>query len=565
MSDVKETLRSAMGEVTSGGGDPEGAMRRAHDRERRRRVAAGVLAFAVFVSAGAALWYAFRPATVPAEIGPSPTMASPTPSSVPSNWVTFSDSENSFSVAYPSDWTRARENLTPNLSDPLEILSLGTYPLRPGGTSCAEFPGNAVSNLGANDAFITLQEQKPGHPSSFFEPRPTSFGPTDGQSNDEFSAGCVNGQTAFEHHWIPFTDQGRNFYAYVALGADVSDSTRAEPWAILDSLQFQSVGAAPSQSVDVDAQLAKTIPLGRPSSLSSIAYGDGSAWVALREGDSFNQYSIVRLDGETGQQIAKIPVDAVPDWEVGGGGLIFADGSLWVAGRTYDRETQRDGGEVIQIDPRSNSVVHTISLPAPVDDLVFGDSGLWILTSEGRTPTLERIDPVSGDVAVSISLDGDVGRSVLSVDGAIYVLVRTGAPTFGDVVDQVDPSTQQVIERFTTKESYNAIAETDGRVWLALGDGLLWMDPAAGQGRVVPESFNTGDVVAAGDGGVWVLGPSHGRAPSRYDIASGTLGPSVDVDHHAPISMAVAPGALWAANDDGTVSLITLSSGQPSG
>jgi hypothetical protein len=181
------------------------------------------------------------------------------------------------------------------------------------------------------------------------------------------------------------------------------------------------------------------------------------------------------------------------------------------------------------------------------------------------TPTLERIDPVSGDVAVSIRLDGDVGRSILSVDGAIFVLVRTGAPTLGDIGDQVDPSTQQVAERFTTKGSYNAIAETDGRVWIALGDGLLWMDPASGQGRVVPESFNTGDVVAAGDGGVWVLGPSHGRAPSRYDIASGTLGPSVDVDHHAPISMAVAPGALWAANDDGTVSLITLSSGQPSG
>jgi hypothetical protein len=567
MSDVKEILRSAMGEVTSGGGDSEGAMRRAHDRERRRRIAAGVVAFAVFVSAGVALWYAFRPVTVPAEIGPSPTKASPspTPSSVPSNWVTFSDPDNGFSVAYPPDWTRARESLTPNLSDPHEILSLGTYPLRPEGTNCAEFPGNAVSNLGANDAFITLQEQRPGHPSSFFEPRPTSFGPTDGQSNDEFSAGCVNGQTAFEHHWIPFTDQGRNFYAYVAIGADVSDSTRAETWEILHSLKFQSVGAAPSQLADVNAQLAKTVSLGRPASLSSIAYGDGSAWVALREGDSFNQYSIVRLDGETGQQIAKVPVESVPDWEVGGGGLVFGDGSLWVAGRTYDRETQREGGVVIQIDPRSNSVVHTIPFPAPVDDLVFHENGLWILTSEGRTPTLERIDQVSGDVAASIALEGDVGRSIVSAGGTILALVRTGSPIYGDIVYEVDPSTNEVAERYTTKGSYNAIAETNGRVWIAVGDGLLWIDPAAGQGRVLPESFNTGDVVAAGDGGVWILGPSHGRAPSRYDMASGTLGPSVDVDHHAPISMTVAPGALWAANDDGTVSLITLNSGQPSG
>jgi hypothetical protein len=317
--------------------------------------------------------------------------------------------------------------------------------------------------------------------------------------------------------------------------------------------------STPSAGTRVSAEVAKTIPLGRPSSLSSIAYGGGSAWVALREGDSFNQYSVVRLDGGTGQESAKIPVDTVPDWEVGGGGLVFADGSLWVAGRTYDRATQQDGGEVIQIDSQTNSVVHTISLPAPVADLAADANGLWVLTSRGGTPTLERIDPVSGDVAASITLEGDVGRSVVSVGGTIFALVRTGAPTYGDIVDQVDPATNAVSERYVTKESYNAVAETGGRMWMALGGGLLWLDPAAGQGRAVQDVSNTGDVVAAGDGGVWVLGPKYGRAPSRYDIASGILGPPVDTGHHAPVAMAVAPGALWAANDDGTVTLIKLS------
>jgi hypothetical protein len=302
-----------------------------------------------------------------------------------------------------------------------------------------------------------------------------------------------------------------------------------------------------------------SIHLAEPSSLASIVYGEGSAWVSLREGPSFNRYSIVRLDGGTGQQIAKIPVDTVPSWEVGGGGLVFANGSTWVAGRTYDRATQKDGGEIIQIDPQTNTVVHTITLPAPVADLAVDANGLWVLTSQGRTPTLERIDPASGDVAVSISLEGDVGRSVVSVDGTIFALVRTGAPTYGDIVYQVDPATNAVSERYTTKLSYNAVAETGGRMWMALGDGLFWIDPAAGQGRAVPDVSNTGDVVAAGAGGVWVLGPKYGRAPSRYDIASGTLGPPVDTGHHAPVAMAVAPGALWAANDDGTVTLIELS------
>jgi Tol biopolymer transport system component len=330
-------------------------------------------------------------------------------------------------------------------------------------------------------------------------------------------------------------------------------------WQPLPVSALPSSTSSPPAGTQVKARLARTIPLGRPSSLSSIAYGDGSAWVALREGDSFNQYSIVRLDGGTGQEIAKIPVDTVPDWEVGGGGLVFANGSIWVAGRTYDRETQRDGGEIIQIDPQTNTVVHTITLPAPVADLAVDANGLWVLTSQGRTPTLERIDPVNGDVAASISLEGDVGRSVVSVDGTIFALVRTGAPTYGDIVYQVNPATSAVSERYTTKLSYNAVAETGGWMWMALGDGLFWIDPAAGQGRAVPDVSNTGDVVAAGDGGVWVLGPKDGRAPSRYDIASGTLGPPVDTGRHAPVAMAVATGALWAANDDGTVTLIELS------
>src|SRR5205085_938835 len=204
-------------------------------------------------------------------------------------------------------------------------------------------------------------------------------------------------------------------------------------------------------------------------------------------------------------------------------------------------------------------------LPAPVDDLAIDASGLWVLTSQGRAPTLERIDTTSGEVATSITLQGDVGRSIVPVGGAIFALVRTGAPTYGDIVYQVDPSTSQVSERYTTKESYNAVAGTDGRIWMAVGDDLFWIDPAGGQGSGIPGVSNTGDVVAAGDGGVWVLGPSHGRAPSRYDIGSGTLGPPVDTNHHAPVAMAVAPGELWAANDDGTVSLIRISPQQSPG
>jgi hypothetical protein len=368
----------------------------------------------------------------------------------------------------------------------------------------------------------------------------------------------ITSQSHLPSNFERTVDPAGDLAVHLPEGAFLFDITAQTPDGRYTHFYFGVTSIDPRSQVDAEVQV---IDLGRPSSLSAIAYGEGSVWVTLREGDSFDEYSIVRLDAGTGGQISRIPVDTVPSWEVGGGGLVVANGSVWVAGRTFDRETQREGGEITQIDARSNAVVNTFALPAPVADLALDASGLWFLTSQDRDPVLERIDGQSGDLAASINLEGDVGRSVLSLDGTIFAVVRTGAPTYGDIVYQVDPATNAVSERFVTKESYNAIAETAGRMWMAAGDGLVWIDADAGQGRVATDTFNTGDVVAAGHGGVWVLSPKHGRAPSRYDIGSGTLGGTIDTGRHSPISLAAAPDGVWAANDDGTVTHVEIPKG----
>ena len=76
-------------------------------------------------------------------------------------------------VTYPNDWMPASQILTPTLTDPREIFAVGTYPLRPGGTNCAQYPVNAIEDLGPSDALIWLAERQ--HVSASVPNRPTDF------------------------------------------------------------------------------------------------------------------------------------------------------------------------------------------------------------------------------------------------------------------------------------------------------------------------------------------------------------------------------------------------------
>lgn len=144
-------------------------------------------------------------------------------------------------VEVPPGWMLAGEPLTPALVNPREILSLGTYPLRAGGNRCAQLPEQALEDLGPDDAFVSVQERSSSAPPGpEFRPRPERFGPTlgIGYAKLEFTA-CLEAREQFFLRWIPFQDQGRAFYALVAIGHDASSETRAEAWAILDGLQVR--------------------------------------------------------------------------------------------------------------------------------------------------------------------------------------------------------------------------------------------------------------------------------------------------------------------------------------
>ncbi len=155
-------------------------------------------------------------------------------SDAPTPQASTSLERESIVVSYPSGWTLASEILTPHLADPREIFALGTYPLRPGGTSCAQYPVNAIEDLGPSDALIWFAERK--QVSADVSTRPNDFQTWTAASTADDSEGCLSDPKDFVHHYGEFSDAGRVFDLYVAYGASISPATSSELWGILDGM-----------------------------------------------------------------------------------------------------------------------------------------------------------------------------------------------------------------------------------------------------------------------------------------------------------------------------------------
>jgi hypothetical protein len=75
---------------------------------------------------------------------------------------THQDGRFGYSVRFPNTWHRAATPISPELTDPREILALATIPLgRHRSTNCEAFAGSARSQMGPRDVVLIVQER--GH------------------------------------------------------------------------------------------------------------------------------------------------------------------------------------------------------------------------------------------------------------------------------------------------------------------------------------------------------------------------------------------------------------------
>lgn len=295
---------------------------------------------------------------------------------------------------------------------------------------------------------------------------------------------------------------------------------------------------------------------------SAVAVGEGSVWVAVR-GEQASESTVVRIDPETGEVVARIPVEVVPGWEVGGGGLAVSDQSVWVAGATGT-----DAGMIERIDTASNRVVDTFRVDgSPSDVATFASGFVWVLLRGGPDPPrLLEIevspDPTqrsTHDIVSQTELPGAYGRRLVDAYGQMFAMVAApaGGPIEDSLLYQLDPLTGRV-QGVLDLGAYAAVAAGVTQLWAATGDALVRVDPETGQPLGGPfPATNTGDVIAVGEGGVWFFGATRDRAVSRLNSVTGQV--DVSVDGTGGIDLAAYLGSIWVVNAQDSITRIELS------
>ena len=162
-----------------------------------------------------------------------------------SDWTTDEIPEAGLTVSYPPTWMRSADPLMPGLADPQELVALSTFPVRAGGENCAHMPENAIEDMGPTDGLVVIEERVGDLESSAatlrdYPERPERFGPSSGYRSE--AVDCLDRRKAFFDRFIPFSESGRRFYAYVAFGADTPPAIRTQAWTILDRLDVEPAG-----------------------------------------------------------------------------------------------------------------------------------------------------------------------------------------------------------------------------------------------------------------------------------------------------------------------------------
>lgn len=168
----------------------------------------------------------------------------------------------------------------------------------------------------------------------------------------------------------------------------------------LGSRSTSRVGpGASSDSPPIIGQLVATTTKLEPGTLAlTVAFGN--VWI-VRVGDtsSVPPAGLIRLDGTTGDVEATIPIDTVRRLEeqtavAAAGGLVRVSEGLGYGPQT-----------ITAVDPATNSVAGTVTVPDWVEGLAAYQGELWAsLSPSGLGGSFVEIDPASDRVVNSVAV-----------------------------------------------------------------------------------------------------------------------------------------------------------------
>jgi WD40-like Beta Propeller Repeat len=362
-------------------------------------------------------------------------------------------------------------------------------------------------------------------------------------------------------------------------GSDVTPLADAPRIGVAGDIAWQPIPVdveptpLPDAVVPTRAEVIETFGVG--SDVRSVVYGDGSVWVATSNGDGSLGGRIVRIDPETHEVQADIPVAVIPTWEVGGGAMVVEDGSLWVTGGLDTSGLEGPSGAgLIRIDTSTNEVVKEFDLGGDTGaDLTFVNGDLWVLLFGDQDTRdwmeIVRVDPATGDVTAGIALDQGWAHTIVAADDRLVVLKSgNGGTNVDGLALAIDPATSAVTRADIPSETFVPMPVVSrGQVWIGLEPGFARFDPLGGAFPEAPTSLDPSAVSCCGfleadDRGIWFLSPDPDGGPKRhlqlFEPGSGQLHDLVAVHEGEPVAMALSPNAVWILNYEGTLTHVEL-------
>ncbi|HEV8563407.1 MAG TPA: hypothetical protein VGR41_00675 [Actinomycetota bacterium] len=200
------------------------------------------------------------------------------------------------------------------------------------------------------------------------------------------------------------------------------------------------------------------------------AVGAGSAWAGMSPLNGEGSGHVMRIDLETNEVIADIPVRSLP------GPMAATDDAIWIGSR----------GAVERIDPSTNTVVATLEIPDRSVSAIAADTdAVWAITipdapGDGATEgVLVRIDSATNAIVAEIPLGEEVNGYADEVQigaGSVWALgvrwFEKEDAEYGSDLVRVDPATNTIAARIPVGGFQMVMSTTD--VWVRFpADGVF--------------------------------------------------------------------------------------------
>jgi Tol biopolymer transport system component len=248
-----------------------------------------------------------------------------------------------------------------------------------------------------------------------------------------------------------------------------------------------SAGPLPRAGPRVTAR----IPLEANGGISAILYAERSVWVTasfVEGGGGVDASMLFRIDGNTNEVVARIPLGGGPTFVSGGGGLAYGFGSVWVAGYRHGPWQ----AVAYRVDPLSNSVTAEIPLNGTHGaDVALDENSVWVAYFGQDHAGVSRIDPTTDQVVAEIALPSDYVRRITATGGGVVAteLEWDGIEGPCTVLTAIDRATSTISARESLGPNCDGaqLFAWNDEIW-ASSAGLQRVDPVTARlvGEPIP-------------------------------------------------------------------------------